>query len=179
MRKIVLAAFVAILAIALAATLIPFAPTVAQAAVDTAALQLVATGNQQHNTSAQDAAEKLHALGLISELYQFLLDNMGGEVEAPEMFGERIYLDAPDYYIMNREISFMESAGLEGTVIQEYVLYSWLDAGYPNVSLPRGQWLIHDATHDKWYRLAKDIFSGDLERIYERGDWVEIFNNIA
>ena len=125
------------------------------------------------------ARSECQTTSLISELYQLLLDSMGGEVEAPEMFGEMIYLDAPDYYYMNREISFMESAGLEGTVIQKYVLYSWLDAGYPNVSLPLGQWLIHDATHDKWYRLTKDIFSGDLERIYERGDWVEIFNNIV
>ena len=69
-KKLILA----ILAIALAATLIPFAPTVAQAAVDTAALQLVATGNQQHNTSAQDAAEKLHALGL----FQGVGDNADG-----------------------------------------------------------------------------------------------------
>ena len=115
----------------------------------------------------------------VAELYNFLQNNTGREVAAPDMFGDNVYLDAPVYYRMTREISFMATSGLDGIVVQTYRIYTWLNAGYPNVSLPLGSLLIYDATHDKWYQFTTDDELRDLDRIYELGNWVEIYNNVA
>ena len=119
------------------------------------------------------------ANNLATELYQFILNNTGREVTAPDMFGDNVYLDAPVYYYMTREIAFMETTGLGGTPIQTYRIYIWLNAGYPDVTLPLGSLLIYDATHNKWYQLTSDNDLSDLDEIYGRGSWVEIYNNVA
>jgi len=114
---------------------------------------------------------------LINTLYQFLQNNSGQEVAAPESFGSFFNLDA-SYYYMNSEISFMETSGLEGSVLQQYVIYSWLNT-YPDTPAPLGSWLINDVTHDKWYQFNAEDTQSELGKIFELGSWVEIYNNVA
>lgn len=120
----------------------------------------------------------------VSRLYQFLLNGCGEEIAAPEHYGEMVNLDIPDYYYMGNEISFMEVAGVEGTVSQQFKIYKRIynnkqmaEMGFAGTDL--GDWLICDVTNDKWYKFTADDFNKAFSDVTSTGDWKEIFNNVV
>ena len=117
---------------------------------------------------------------LIKGLYQFLQNGIGAEVPEPENYGSFFSLDTVDYYYMIRDISFMETAGLGGDAVQKYFVYRLINLGETLISNPdEGPFLIHDSTHDMWYRFFADDFQSEWQKISELGSWVEIFNNVV
>jgi hypothetical protein len=92
---------------------------------------------------------------------------------------------------MRYELSFMETAGLDGDVIQRYEFYSLTnsttaapsdtpsDASNVTVLEPRYPTLIYDVTRDTWHQVADSAFGTRWSEIYDLADWVEIFNNIV
>jgi len=120
----------------------------------------------------------------INRLYQFLLDSEGEETAVPEYYGEMFNMDVPYFYYMLNEISFMESAGVDGTDIQKFKIYQRMnDYGEILEWEPKGtdlgEWLIYDVTHGKWYKLALTDYNKDFSDITSIGDWVQILNNVA
>ena len=115
---------------------------------------------------------------LINELFQYILDNTGNEATEPTHFGIHINYDLPDYYRMAFEISFMKTTGLNGSVLQQYLLYKWADIGGSDPP-PLGTWLVYDTMKDKWYHFNTDEVYDDFDNFYETGSWVEIYNNVA
>ena len=61
---------------------------------------------------------------VINEMYQLFVNGIGEEAAEPENFGSFFHVDNINYYYMLYELSFMETAGLDGDVIQRYELYS-------------------------------------------------------
>ena len=123
----------------------------------------------------------------IKEMYQCMVDNCGDETGAPEHFGEMINLDIGNYYREVLEISFMETKGLEGAVIQQFKIYGNLTENPTNdppwnsgAGAYLGELLIRDVTQGKWYKVAAgDSIFDQIDEIRSAGVWVEIFNNIA
>jgi len=118
--------------------------------------------------------------------YQLLQDSAGDEIAEPKYYGRHQYIgDVANTYYPNREVSFMESDGLEGEVIQMYELYNrmndspeWL-ANANTVGEDLGKWLIRDITHDKWYKVKLNSFQFYRDDIYNIGDWEMILNDIV
>jgi len=116
----------------------------------------------------------------INKIYYYLQNNMNEEIDAPEYFGDTLNLDTYNYYYMGNEISFMESEGLEGAIIQQYETYMRIinhptqTPSNPNL----GEWLIFDVTHEKWYKVYNDNFQEEFSA-YGTGVWLEILNNVV
>jgi len=123
----------------------------------------------------------------IKKLHLLMLSSCGKRIDAPEHFGVMINLDTGNYYRESLEISFMESEGLGGAIIQQYKIYSNIteiptnDPAFgPGTGTYLGKVLIHNVTHDKWHKVTADdkLFSW-IDEIYSIGSWEEIFNNIV
>ena len=121
----------------------------------------------------------------IKKLYQLLQSSIGDEITEPDYFGRHLNLDIHSFYFLSSEISFMESDGLEGNVIERYELYirfndspEWV----PNPALQGtdfGKWLIRDITHDKWYQVRIDDFFFRWSDIGSIGGWEVILNDVV
>jgi hypothetical protein len=119
----------------------------------------------------------------VSEMYQQLLNNCAdNEIEPPVYYGKAYNTDMFTYfYYLSSEVSFMETAGLAGVVIQQYDVYERINDDpdfaylFPDET-NKGVWLIHDVTQDKWYR-ATDDFNYYWQKAFKVGDWELIFNN--
>lgn len=120
----------------------------------------------------------------IKKLYRLLLAEQGEQISTPEHYGEHINLDTLDYYYMINEISFMAVPGVDGTINRQFRIYNrthsyqqLTELGFTGPDL--GDWLIHDVTHNKWYKVTSGHFYQSLTYAKNTGDWQEIFNNIV
>ena len=86
----------------------------------------------------------------------------------------------PDNFYTYLEISFMESPGLNGSIIHQYWIYHRIDREpeYGSVPLDLDHWLINDVSEDKWYRFAIDDAISSLDELKDDDSWVEILNDV-
>ena len=121
----------------------------------------------------------------ITELYRFITDSLIQEIERPEHLNEYSHLGVWDGF--NREISFMETEGLDGTAIRQYHIFQLSDTGsvvngdgFTVAEVTgRGDWAIHDVTSDKWYYIDNENLQFDLSNIYDTGIWEIILDNVV
>lgn len=121
----------------------------------------------------------------VNKLYRLIRDSQGNEISAPDYFCRLVPGEFHNFYMMEREISFMESAGLEGLVIKRFDLYIRVNDDpnhadlYLHQGTDHGKRLIHDVTHDIWYKVTSDDFLRDFWEIYDIGEWELILNNVV
>ena len=121
----------------------------------------------------------------VKKLYQHLQNSIGDEIPEPDYFSRLLNLDIHSFYYLSSEISFMETEGLEGNVIERYEIYMRVNDSpewEPDPALQGtdlGKWLIRDIMHDKWYHVRIEDFYFHMSDIGSIGDWEVILDNVV
>ena len=116
---------------------------------------------------------------LINRLYQFLDDYTAEEIDEPEYFMDKIpNLDILFSYLMVTEYSFLNSAGLDGSVIRQFRTYqriALIEEGQAIATgTDHGPYIVHDITNDKWYKMP-DNYPDLISAVLNIGEWKMIF----
>ena len=127
-----------------------------------------------------------------NQLYQYLTGSMGDEIEMFDYFGDGFFTERSTkllHYIF-REVSFLETEGLDGTALRQFRIFAnhdsdeWTNyfydgSDYMSVSsVGLGKYLIYDITHNLWYKVPENnTFSACLNMRYLIGEWKVLENS--
>jgi hypothetical protein len=120
----------------------------------------------------------------INRFFQMLNSGQWQETVAPDYYGAQLNLDIPFFYYLEGQYSFMESTGVDGSIIQQFHTYKCMnDWGEGNqlavaIGTDQGDWLLYDVNHNKWYKINWDDYQKELGNI-PAGAWQKILNDVV
>lgn len=112
-------------------------------------------------------------------IYDIFLENQESKVDSPVKYGWTPDMDTVGAYYKNVQYNFKDITNKD---IQEFGIYSLINAHPMEDLKDYPEMLLHDATADEWYLFREDAFKslGQLiDSVREKGVLKEISNNIV
>lgn len=121
--------------------------------------------------------------GNVAKMYNFLKQNRGAEVAAPEHYSRLLNLDIPMYYLVCEYSFYTGKPDIEKPGLVNWTIYQGMSNGFPDADAYTG-YLLHDEDADKWYKFNASYNEDEAEymsRLYPEGSSLreELLNNVV